>query len=106
ERPLGARDYIAVAEAFHTVVLENVPHLTRADHNAARRFTILIDTLYDRGIRLVVSAATAPDGIYEGSAAGGEFDRTVSRLHEMCSEDYLQGGRKPPARLAASAHPG
>jgi cell division protein ZapE len=113
ERPLGARDYIAVAEAFHTVVLENVPHLPRTRHNEARRFTILIDTLYDRGIRLVVSAATVPDDIYEGSGAGGEFARTVSRLHEMCSKDYWQkhgaaeiGARGTPARLAASTQPG
>ena len=106
ERPLGARDYIAVAEAFHTVVLENVPQLPRARHNEARRFTILIDTLYDRGIRLVVSAATPPDEIYEGSGAGNEFARTVSRLHEMCSQDYWQGARERPWRLAASPHPG
>lgn len=106
ERPLGARDYIAVAEAFHTVVLENVPHLPRAHHNAARRFSILIDTLYDRGIRLVVSAAAPPDEIYEGSGAGGEFARTVSRLHEMCSQDYWQGAREMPSRLAASPHTG
>jgi cell division protein ZapE len=116
ERPLGARDYIAIAEAFHTLVVEDVPHLPRSRHNEARRFTILIDTLYDHGRRLVVSAATTPEGIYAGAGSGVEFARTVSRLHEMCSQGYWQargatadggeiGTHARPARLAANTHP-
>jgi cell division protein ZapE len=113
ERPLGARDYIAIVEAFHTFLLTDVPHLPKARHNEARRFTILIDTLYDRGRRLVVSAATPPDGIHAGAGSGSEFARTVSRLYEMCSQDYWQehgaaeiGAHAAPSRLAASTHPG
>lgn len=93
QRPLGPADYIAVAVTFHTVVLLDVPHLARAQHNAARRFTILIDTLYDRRVRLIVSAATLPENIYDGVRTGVEFARTVSRLHEMCSDAYWQGCR-------------
>ena len=113
ERPLGARDYNTIAEAFHTVLIENVPHLPKARHHEARRFTVLIDTLYDRGIRLVVSAATIADNIYEGSGLGGEFARTVSRLHEMCSQGYWQahgtagtGAGETRSILAANTHPG
>ena len=117
ERPLGARDFIAIAEAFHTLFLTDVPQLPRERHNEARRFTILIDTLYDRGRRLIVSAATAPEDIHAGPGAGGEFARTVSRLHEMGSQAYWQAGRtaegateiSPLAQsssLAANPHPG
>jgi cell division protein ZapE len=117
ERPLGANDYIAIAEAFHTVVLTGVPRLAKARHDEARRFTILIDTLYDRGTRLVISAATPPDDIYDGAGTSVEFARTVSRLHEMCSQAYWQahgaaaGGHEfasgeARSRLAATTHPG
>ena len=117
ERPLGPRDYIAVAEAFHTVIVTRVPHLAKARHDEARRFTILIDTLYDRKVRLIVSAATPPEAIYPGGEASNEFARTVSRLHEMCSQAYWQEHRdasegrgitlhEAPSRLAANTHPG
>ena len=110
ERPLGAHDYIAIGEAFHTVMVTGVPRLDKANHNEARRFTILIDTLYDRRTRLIVSAETPPEGIYVGAGAGAEFARTVSRLHEMCSQSYWQaaenGSGKGPSRLATGTHPG
>jgi cell division protein ZapE len=117
ERPLGARDYIAMADAFHTVLVTDVPQLPRERHNEARRFTILVDTLYDRGRRLIVSAATAPEDIHAGAGAGGEFARTVSRLHEMGSQAYWQARQKAdgateisprtrPSSLAANPHPG
>jgi cell division protein ZapE len=94
-----------------------VPRLATARHNEARRFTILIDTLYDRGTRLVISAATPPDDIYDGAGTSVEFARTVSRLHEMCSQAYWQahgaaaGGHEfasgeARSRLAATTHPG
>ena len=117
QRPLGPRDHIAIAEAFHTVIVTGVPHLPKAYHNEARRFTILIDTLYDRRTRLIVSAETPPEGIYARAGTGGEFARTVSRLHEMCSQSYWQaqraateapatGSGSGPSRLAADTHPG
>jgi cell division protein ZapE len=117
QRPLGPADYIAIADAFHTLIIDHVPHLPEQRHNEARRFTILIDTLHDRQVRLIVSAATLPDSIYAGARGSVEFARTVSRLHEMCSQAYWQGrvvaadGREigsetAPSRLAASPHPG
>jgi len=93
--PLGATDYLAIARAFHTVVLDDVPNLADNERDAARRFILLIDTFYDRGIHLVISAAGEPAELY--TAPDGEeafaFPRTVSRLIEMRSSDYLAGGR-------------
>lgn len=90
-RPLGASDYLAIAEAFHTVILEGIPVMGEAERNEARRFIALIDTLYDRGVKLVASAAAEPAGLYTGTdgPVAFEFQRTVSRLTEMRSTDYL-----------------
>lgn len=90
-RPLGASDYLALAEAFHTLVLDGVPVMGEAERNEARRFITLIDTLYDRGVKLVASAAAEPAGLYTGTdgPVAFEFQRTVSRLTEMRSTDYL-----------------
>lgn len=117
ERPLGPADYIAIAEAFHTVIVTGVPRLPRERHNEARRFAILIDTLYDRRVRLILSAATPPEDIYAGAGSGPDFARIVSRLHEMCSADYWRhhgadadgreiGSRPASSSLAATTHPG
>lgn len=91
EQPLGARDYIALAERFTTLMVENVPVMEQKDRNAAKRFILLIDTLYDRHTRLIVSAAAEPTGLYVGKsgAEAFEFDRTVSRLIEMQSKDWV-----------------
>ncbi|MCB1384795.1 MAG: AFG1 family ATPase [Nitratireductor sp.] len=99
EEPLGARDYLAIARAYHTLVVENVPQMNIARRNPAKRFINLIDTLYDTGTRLVLSAAAPPEGLYTETAGveAFEFARTVSRLHEMQSESYLSAaGRAPP----------
>ena len=91
ERPLGASDYLALAERFHTIVLEGVPVMSFEDRNAAKRFITLIDALYDSHVKLVASADAEPDALY--TAVDGreafEFARTASRLIEMRSEDYL-----------------
>ncbi|MCP8940503.1 cell division protein ZapE [Alsobacter sp. SYSU M60028] len=91
ERPLGASDYLALAERFHTLVLEGVPTMGFEQRNAAKRFITLIDALYDARVKLLASAAAEPHLLY--TATDGreafEFDRTVSRLIEMRSEDYL-----------------
>ena len=87
-RPLGPADYIALAEAFHTVIIEHVPRLSEARRDEARRLTILIDTLYDRHVRVIVSAETQPEGIYSGTRQAAEFARTASRLSEMRSAVY------------------
>lgn len=96
DRPLGAVDYQAVAARFDTVFLDDVPALDYERRNAAKRFITLIDTLYDEGIKLVMSAVGEPSGLYraETGAEAFEFDRTVSRLTEMQSEDYLAAPRR------------
>jgi cell division protein ZapE len=91
ERPLGASDYLALARAYHTLVIDRIPVMDFAQRNEARRFVTLIDALYDHGVKLVASAAAEPDRLYladEGKEAF-EFRRTASRLVEMRSKDYL-----------------
>ncbi len=87
----GASDYIALAQRFHTLVLDGIPAMTIERRNEAKRFIILIDTLYEHHVKLVASAEAEPHQLY--SALSGreafEFDRTVSRLIEMRSEEYL-----------------
>jgi cell division protein ZapE len=86
---LGAGDYLALARRFHTVVIDDIPRLdpTRADE--ARRFVVLIDTLYDHRVQLVASAEAVPDRIYREGTGAKMFERTASRLEEMQSRDYL-----------------
>ena len=91
EQPLGANDYLRLAREFHTLIIDHVPVMDYADRNAAKRFIILIDTFYDHGVKLIASAEAEPDELYlatEGYEVH-EFKRTVSRLIEMRSEDYL-----------------
>jgi cell division protein ZapE len=95
-QPLGASDYLRIAHAYGTVFLDNVPVLSKARRNEAKRFINLIDTLYDNGIKLVVSAEAEPQDLYVGEdgTEAFEFDRTASRLIEMRSEAYLAGERR------------
>ncbi|CAM5763868.1 cell division protein ZapE [Bosea minatitlanensis] len=87
----GASDYIALAQRFHTLVLDDIPILNYDRRNEAKRFIILIDTLYEHHVKLVASAAAEPHELYHATQGreAFEFDRTVSRLIEMRSEDYL-----------------
>lgn len=89
EKPLGASDYLAIARAYHTVVIEGIPVLTPARRNEARRFINLIDTLYDSKICLIASAEAEPRQIYPEGDGADLFQRTESRLIEMRSEEYL-----------------
>ncbi len=89
EKALGARDYITIATHFHTVVLDGVPQLSRDKRNEARRFMNLVDALYEHRVKLVVAADGPPDGLYPEGHGADEFQRTVSRLMEMQSRDYL-----------------
>jgi cell division protein ZapE len=89
ERPLGAADYLAIAETFHTLMLEGVPAMSRENRNEAKRFVALIDALYESGTKLIMSAEVAPESLYQKGDGAFEFERTVSRLIEMQSEDYL-----------------
>ena len=88
-KPLGARDYLKVAHAFHTVLIDAIPVLTPAKRNEARRFINLIDTLYDNRVGLIVTAEAEPGGLYTKGDGADLFERTVSRLIEMRSENYL-----------------
>jgi cell division protein ZapE len=92
DRPLAAADYLAIAQAFHTVLMDHIPVMTDNMHNVARRFTLLIDTLYDEGVKLICSAAAPPGRLYQEGIASEAFHRTTSRLAEMQSEDYLRKG--------------
>ncbi len=86
EAPLGPADYLALADTFQTLVIDAVPVLS--DANSARRFMLLIDTLYDRRVGVYCAAAAEPDGLYPNG--NGAFQRTVSRLLEMRSDAYIE----------------
>jgi cell division protein ZapE len=90
--PLAAADYLAIAEEFHTILLDHIPVLPPDMRNEARRFILLIDTLYDEGVKLICSAAASPDELYREGDGADAFRRTASRLAEMQSEDYLKRG--------------
>jgi cell division protein ZapE len=95
ERPLGAADYQALARAFHTLVIAGVPQLAPARRNEAKRFLTLVDTLYEHGVKLVVSAAGPPDSLYPAGDGAAAFQRAVSRILEMQGEAYLAEPHRP-----------
>ncbi len=87
--PRSQNDYLEIANQFHTVLLSNVPHLPVSMASPARRFTWLVDVLYDRRVKLVISAAVPPEELYTEGPLAHEFPRTVSRLNEMQSKEFL-----------------
>lgn len=91
EKPLASADYLCIAEHFHTVIVENIPVIAVHQRNEAKRFINLIDTLYDRHVKLIASAEAEPQNLYGGTEGREvfEFERTASRLIEMRSQDYL-----------------
>jgi len=82
-------EYLEIAQSFHTVIIENVPEMGAHMRNAAKRFVTLIDALYETRTKLVMSAAVEPAELYEKGDGAFEFERTVSRLMEMRTEDYM-----------------
>lgn len=88
-RPLGAADYIEIAERFHTVLLENIPKLSPTMREEAARFRTLIDALYEAKVKLIASAEAQPQTLYPAGDQSFEFERTASRLMEMRGEAYL-----------------
>ncbi|MCC6470469.1 MAG: AFG1 family ATPase [Alphaproteobacteria bacterium] len=95
QRPLGAADYLAIAGSFHTLILSGVPQLGPERHNEARRFMVLIDALYEHRVNLVMSAERPPHALYPQGIGAQEFQRTVSRLIEMRSAQYIDAPHKP-----------
>jgi cell division protein ZapE len=91
EQPLAAPDYLRIAHEFHTLIVDRIPVMDHDQRNAAKRFIILIDTLYDHAVKLIASAAAEPDALYRASDGfeASEFKRTASRLIEMRSQTYL-----------------
>lgn len=87
--PRAAQDYIELAEDFHTLLLSNVPVMDEYQDDKARRFIYLIDELYDKNVKLILSAEALPDKLYTGDMLKFAFNRTRSRLIEMRSEEYL-----------------
>lgn len=89
EGPRSVADYIELARSYHTVLISSVPEFTPQTEDAAQRFVELVDELYDRGVKLVLSAAVPIIDLYDGRRLRAVFARTESRLIEMQSEDYL-----------------
>jgi len=97
DRPLGAADYLTLADTFHTILIDNVPVLSPARRNEAARFVTLIDALYDTRAKLVMSAEAPPQQLYPAGDGAFEFERTASRLMEMQSAEYLAAERRAAA---------
>jgi cell division protein ZapE len=87
--PRSQNDYLEIASQFHTVLLSDVPRMSVRNASEARRFTWLVDVLYDRRVKLILSAAVPPEALYTEGPLAHEFPRTVSRLAEMQSADFL-----------------
>ena len=95
EGPRAVADYIELARGYHTLLVSNVPEFTPQTDDAARRFIELVDEVYDRGVKLVLSAALPIVELYDGERLRAEFARTESRLIEMQSEEYLARAHRP-----------
>jgi cell division protein ZapE len=87
--PRSQNDYLEIATQFHTVLLSDVPRMSARNASEARRFTWLVDVLYDRRVKLILSAAVPPEALYTEGPLAHEFPRTVSRLAEMQSAEFL-----------------
>jgi cell division protein ZapE len=87
-RPLGPADFLAIAAACRVLILEDIPQLSAANYNEAKRFVTLIDALYEARVRLICSAADAPERLYLEGTGSFEFERTASRLREMQGADW------------------
>jgi cell division protein ZapE len=99
-QPLAAIDYLKIAHEFHTIILDHIPMMDYAQRNEAKRFIILIDTLYDNAVKLLASAQAQPDGLYVATDGYEANERTASRLIEMRSQAYLglpHGPRQGPS---------
>lgn len=94
-KPRGAADFLAIASRFHTVMVDDIPRLEAAERDAAKRFVVLVDSLYEHKVNLFATAAAEPGALYTEGDTAFEFERTVSRLMEMQAEDYLDSQHIP-----------
>ncbi|HEY0878368.1 MAG TPA: cell division protein ZapE [Zeimonas sp.] len=101
--PRSQNDYLEIASQFHSVIVSGVPRMSAAMASEARRFVWLVDVLYDRRVNLIVSAEVPAEELYTEGVLANEFHRTVSRLVEMNSREYLQAPRR---QAAAALHAG
>ena len=92
DNPLGAGDYLAIAWRYHTVIVVAVPKMNKDMRNQAKRFVTMIDIFYENNVKFICSAEVPPEDLYPKGDGAFEFSRTVSRLHEMQSRDYLSRG--------------
>ena len=92
---LGPQDYLAIADAYHAIVVRGVPELSASQRNEAKRFVTLIDALYERSVKLVCSAAVPAERLYREGDGAFEFERTASRLIEMQTPAYLAQAHRP-----------
>ncbi|MBC7857403.1 MAG: cell division protein ZapE [Burkholderiaceae bacterium] len=99
--PRSQNDYLEIASQFHTVVLSAVPAMSAAMSSEARRFTWLIDVFYDQGVKLLMSAEVAPELLYTTGTLSNEFHRTVSRIVEMQSREYMEKKQRGAAEALA-----
>ncbi|ODT82901.1 MAG: hypothetical protein ABS76_05075 [Pelagibacterium sp. SCN 64-44] len=97
EKPLGSRDFVRIAHQFDSILIDDIPQMDRTKSDAAKRFILLIDNLYDRGVKLGASFAVPLEQLGRDDRTAFEFQRTISRLTEMQSEDYLAQGLRDAA---------
>ena len=90
--PRGAADYLAIAQAYHTVIVVGIPQMGPDEKDVAARFVTLVDALYENSVKLFATAAVGPEALYTGGDGAFEFERTVSRLKEMQSAEYMARG--------------
>lgn len=90
--PLGSADYLAIARTYHTVIMVAIPQFNQENSDQAKRFITFIDALYEHNVKFLCSAAVPPQSLYAWGQVGFEFERTISRLMEMQSEDYMKRG--------------
>lgn len=95
--PRSQNDYLEIASRFHTVILSGIPAMSAARSSEARRFTWLVDVLYDHKVKLIMSAEVAPEELYTEGMLANEFHRTVSRIMEMQSREYMDAERRGTA---------
>ncbi|MDO5642762.1 MAG: AFG1/ZapE family ATPase, partial [Paracoccus sp. (in: a-proteobacteria)] len=95
-RPLGAADYLALAQAVDLLMIDDIPRLSSSNFNEARRFVTLIDALYEAKTRVIASAAAEPEQLYIEGEGSFEFERTASRLREMQDAGWGKDGAAAP----------